>query len=78
MKYELDTMIYFFKDSKVHSASVLSRMKVENLFENLALIKEQVEIFAPFGKGGVYYSTCYGIISENEVFSSKEELLKSL
>ena len=66
------------QDSKIHSAPILARVRVENLHEDWAHTKEQKELFAPFGPGGNKYATCHGLFSEDQFFSSKEELLASI
>lgn len=77
-KYELDQVIYYFIDNKVHSAPVLSRCIIENLHEDWITNKTQYSTFAAFGKSGVMYSTCHSTLNEYEVFASKEDLLESL
>lgn len=75
---KLDELAWYFKDSKVHSASVLSIMTVENLHESWAHTDVQKELFTPFGWSGTFYATCHGVVSASLVFSTKEALLESL
>lgn len=77
-QFELDQLIFYMIDSKVHSAKVLSRMGVDNLHEDFDSSKEQRETFQQFGKTGVLYGTCHGAIKAENAFATKEELLKSL
>ena len=77
-KYNLDQVVFYMLNNVIHSASILSRMCVENLHENWAITKEQKELFTPFGNSRILYATTHGFISENVVFASKEELLKEI
>jgi len=70
-KYQLDQLIYYLKDNKLHSASILSRMKIENLYND-----KNSELFNQFNNEGTFYATTHGIFEEEKVFSSKEELAK--
>ncbi len=74
MKYQLEQIIYYMRENKVHSAPVLAALEVKNAHQGWAHSKEQKEIFTPFGPAGVKYATCHGIVSENEAFASREEL----
>jgi len=76
--FDLEQLIYYMLDNRVHSAPVLARMCVDNLHENWANTDKQKEVFTPFGKTGVYYATCHGIIPYRDAFGSKEDLLDSL
>jgi len=76
--FELWTSIYYLLDNKVHSAPVLARMCVDNAREDWANTNAQKELYTPFGKAGVYYATCHGIISEHDAFGSREDLAGSL
>jgi hypothetical protein len=76
MKYELNQVIYYVRDNKVHSAPVLSRMQVENLHK--ASTPEQKAIFTPFGENDVFYGTCHGVFDEAEVFPSRDALISFL
>lgn len=78
MKYELNQMLHYVRDNKPHSAPVLARMLVDNLREEWAHTQEQRNIFTPFGPRGVYYSTCHGLVREDEAFDSQAALLASL
>lgn len=72
-KFDLNQTIYYLMSNKMHSASVLARMVVENFSEN-AVTSEQAELFHPFGKSGTFYGTCHGVISEDCAFESPEAL----
>jgi len=78
MKFELDQLVYYIENNKVHSAKVIARMKVENLHPDWNSTKAQREAFTPFGSEGVFYSTCHNIYPENLLFASREELAQSL
>lgn len=75
---KLDELAWYFKDNSVHSAPVLSIMRVENLHEGWAHTDIQKELFTPFGRSGTFYATCHGVISASLVYNSKEALLESL
>lgn len=75
-EFNVGDVIYYMKDNKVHCAPILSKMKVEN--EHVAHTDEQKDVFAPFGKAGVYYATVHGIINGEKSFYTKQELLDSL
>jgi hypothetical protein len=77
-KWNLGDTVYKIINNKVHSAPILSRMIVENKHDNWSSTNEQKAIYTPFGKTCIKYSTVDGIFDEKELFSSKEELLKSL
>ena len=77
-KYDLGQLIYYFMDSRICSAEILSRIIVENLREDWVATPEQVELFTPFGKARIVYSTCHGTIPEKCAFASKKELVESL
>lgn len=74
MKYEIEQVIHYMRDNKPHSAPILARMRVENLHQDWAHTKEQKGLFMPFGEAGVFYSTCHGIVKENEAYASAGEL----
>lgn len=78
MNYELNQLIYYMRDNRPHSAPVLARMRVDNLHEDWACTKEQRNLFTPFGPAGVYYSTCHGLVREDEAFAAREEMLESI
>ena len=67
-KYELDQLVYYLKDNKLHSAPVLSRSITENLREDYDTIFKQL------GDSRRVYATCHGIINEEELFESKKAL----
>lgn len=73
-KYELDQLVFYLQDNRLHSAPVLSRMKVENLHEG-----SHSDFFNQFDcNSGTFYATCHGIYKEEEVFGSKEELAQNI
>jgi hypothetical protein len=77
-KYELEQVIYYMIDSKVHSAPVMSRCIVENAHEDWAHTAEQKGTFTAFGPAKRVYSTCHCIVGEEFAFATKEELVASL
>lgn len=78
MKYQLDQLICYIKDKKLHSAPVLARMTVENLHNDWNSTDSQIRTFTPFGPACIKYATCHGIFDEEEVAASKEELISKL
>jgi hypothetical protein len=78
MKYNLNQIIWYIKDNRVHSAKILARMTVENAHPDWAHTEQQKETFTPFGEERRVYSTTHGTVLEHQAFASKEELLASL
>jgi hypothetical protein len=78
MKFELDQLIYYFRNNKIHSAPVLCRVCVENLHDDWAHTEQQKYTWQHFGPSGVRYYTCHGEIAESAAFGSKQELIDSL
>jgi hypothetical protein len=73
-KYELDELVYHMHHNKVCLSKVLSRQIVEhstNTDHYAAQIKN-------FGSDKEVYMTSLGVYSADELFATKEELLKSL
>lgn len=77
MKYNLDQVIHYMRDNKPHSAPVLARRCIENLFPWISTA-EQMKLFTPFGSAGVCYATCHGIVDESEAFASREEMFEAM
>jgi len=70
-KYSLDKLVYYLQENKLHSAKILSRIKVENLYDD-----KHTEMYNQFKCNGIFYATCHGIFEEERIFNSKEELAK--
>jgi hypothetical protein len=77
-KYNLDQIIYYMADNRVHSAPVLSRMYVDNLHPDWTSTPEQRDLFTAFGATNIMYATCHGTISETLAFASAQDLVNSL
>lgn len=77
-KYDLKQIIFFMHNNKVTSAEIVSRMIIENAYEQLAGTDYEKEMYIRFGRNIVRYATKRGILNENQIFSTKEELLESL
>ena len=73
MKYELDQIIFYLNQNKLHSAKVVSRKTVENNINEISN-KEQKEFYRFFGPSGTFYRTCHGVFKEEDVFESREKL----
>ena len=76
--FDLNQIIYYILDNRIHSAKVLARMQVDNAHEDWVCNDVQKELYTPFGPGGVFYSTCHGIISNRQAFGSRQDLVDSL
>lgn len=75
-KYELDQLIFYYKDNRPHSAKVLTRMCVENAHNDWTSTPEQKALFTPLGPSRKIYCTVHGEIEEENAFSSKENLIE--
>lgn len=73
-KYELDQLVYYLRNNKIHSSRVLSRSAVENLHDGRDATPEQQEVFMHFGHNSVVYVTCHGTFDEVDIYPSKESL----
>jgi hypothetical protein len=60
-KYELDELVFYMLDNKIHSAKILKR--------------DYNEIY---NSQKINYRTSHGEFRENELFATKEDLLKTL
>lgn len=78
MKFNLEQVVWYMLDNRVHSAKVTSRTIVENVHENWNSTAVQRAAWQPFGNSGIRYGTTHGQFSENQIFGTKEELLQSL
>jgi len=76
--FELGQKIWYIKNDRVHSAPVLSRMTVENMNEGMAHTKDQKMLYMPFGYTGTYYNTVHGVVSGQEVYGSKADIIKAV
>jgi hypothetical protein len=76
--YDLDQVVFYLLENKVHSASILSRMCIENKCLEGECTKEQEKFYYAFGKNAIKYSTCHGVFEENVLFDSRESLAYSL
>lgn len=77
MKYNIGQVVHYLNDNKHHSAPVISRMFVDNRF-NEELHGKQKELFQQFGKSRCCYATIHGVFEEHELFGSKNELADQL
>lgn len=77
-KFELDHVIYYIRNDRIHSAKVLARIIVENAHDDWACTDAQKELFTPFGKSREAYATCHGFVPVEEAFASKQDLIDSL
>lgn len=75
---DLNQTIFYMIDNKIHSALITSKAIVENEHDSWDNTPEQRVSWQPFGKSGVYYTTCHGTFNSDKVFGSKEELTQSL
>jgi hypothetical protein len=77
-KYELNQLVWYLKDNKVHSAKIVARMAIENVHDDYASTDTQKLMWQPFGPSSVKYKTVHGIFDENVLFASRIDLSKSL
>lgn len=77
-KFELGQVVFYMKNSMVHSAPVQSRMIVENHHPDWNATEAQREAFNRFGPTCTRYATVHGQVDEDKAFATKEELLKWL
>jgi hypothetical protein len=78
-KYNLGQLVYYFVDNKIHSGGILSRSYVDNLLPKDEInTEQQKKIFALLGDEGILYTTIHDTFKENELFSSEEDLRKSI
>lgn len=77
-KYELEQLVYYIKDNKLHSANVLARRVVENSKPHWARDADTRHLYAPWGESGIEYRTCHGFYKEDKLYASKEDLAAAL
>lgn len=77
-KYMISSIVYYLKDNKINSASILSRMIIENVPGFNAHTVEQKKFFNRFGKDCIKYATCHGEFFEDQLFASKDELKNAI
>lgn len=77
-KFELNQLIFYVRNDRIHSAPVLSRMIVENAHENWVANKEQSELFTTFGPAQEVYATCHGSVFADAAYASRQELIDTL
>jgi len=78
-KFKLNQTVWYLNNNVVHSASILSRKYVDNLFpKSMQCTKVQEKTFARFGNEGVFYATIHGEYSESELYESAEALSKNI
>lgn len=77
-KYELNQLIWYMRDDRVHSAQVLARKWVDNWRDKWTSTDEQRKLFTPFGPGIVMYGTCHGLVAEVNAYGSREALVEHL
>lgn len=77
-RFELNEIIYYMADNKIHGAPVLARMMVENAHPDWNATEQQREMYQPFGRARVVYATCHGTVDDSMAFYSAQELADSL
>lgn len=77
-KYELDQLVYYMKDNRLHSAPILARKAIENHGDFDARDPDQRHLFTPWGRSGIEYRTCHGFYKEHQLYASKEDLASAL
>jgi len=78
-KYDLNQMIFYMQNNKIHSAPILGRSTIETIRrceeDDASAIGK---LYNQLGAIGVFYATCHGIIKEADAFNSKEGLADHL
>lgn len=69
LKFELEELVFYISLNKVRSGTILARAYVDG-------INSQTAKFV--GTEKTVYKTPHGIFTEEEIFSTKDALLKSL
>ncbi len=77
-KYKLGQIVYYMANNRVHGSTITSVNVVENMHNDWNSNKEQKQTWQPFGPSGIFYATCHGVLEEEKVFASQEELTASL
>lgn len=77
-KFYLGQEVWYMQENKVCQGTVWTKCVIANSHDSWACTKQQKESWQFFGESGISYVTCHGVFKEEEVFASKEELLKSL
>lgn len=75
---KLGQLVWYMLDGKVHSASVLSVMTVQNAHDDWAHTKEQKHTFQRFGESRTMIATVHATLDATEVFDNKSALLESV
>ncbi len=78
MKFQIEDVIYYMNENRVHSAKIFARQQVEANPTTKPSNPEQARLYAPWGDTRIEYATCHGTINEKDAFESKEALLASL
>ena len=77
-KYELGELIYYMGNDRICSAPIMSRTLVDNEHNDWDATTEQAQSFMPFGKAGIYYNTCHGIYTEDQVSTDPNDITTRL
>jgi hypothetical protein len=79
-KFKLGQRVFYLNDNKIYDGEIFARQLIENSYdEDYACTEEQQKFYNPFGNEGKYYNVqCVGIISENKIFETKEDLVNDL
>ena len=67
-KFELDQLVYYLLENKLHSAKIQGRKYTDVAAEG-ATTK---------WVNNIRYVTCHGVFDEKDVFATKEELSKAI
>ena len=77
-KYELTQLVFYLRNNRIHSAQILGRKWVENLHDHRIASGRRFSPDLPFGNNCKRYFTCHGMFNEDEIFPTKEDLIKNL
>lgn len=86
MKYSTEQSVYYMHEDKIKKGSISSVITIKHQSDDLADLQLVGKVMALFtskdkltaNKSGTYYITTDGIFFEDEVFSSKDDLIGSL
>ncbi len=76
-KFDLEQVVWYVEGGIPHSATIQSRMCVENAHDDWVCTREQEDLYQKFGVSIVKYRTVHGIYAEDKLFDSRLALMKS-
>ncbi|MEN6622928.1 MAG: hypothetical protein ABFD50_15440 [Smithella sp.] len=82
MKFKIGDVVYYMgigsdEIPHIHQATITSLCHVENKHEDWASTQEQKQTWTPFGQAGNFYATCHGVLPEERLFATPEEVAEA-